>query len=63
MSKTAIINLETLVSGDLATGELDADSVIFENGKSVSLGFGLNVSNVDVVVDAHGTTVIPGLID
>lgn len=63
MSKTAIINIGTLVSGDLATGELDADSVIFENGKIVSLGFGLNVSNVDAVVDAHGTTVIPGLID
>jgi enamidase len=63
MGKTAIINIGTLVSGDLATGKLDADSVIFENGKIVSLGFGLNVSNVDVVVDAHGTTVIPGLID
>ncbi len=63
MSRLAVTNIATLVSGDLATGVLDADTVICENGIISRIGRGLDVSNADVVVDAQGTTLIPGLID
>ena len=63
MSWLAITNIGKLVSGDLEVGLLDADSVLCENGFIVRIGRGLDVSGVDVVVDAQGTTVIPGLID
>lgn len=63
MSRLAITNIGTLVSGDLGIGILDADSVICENGIIVHIGRGLDISNADVVVDIQGTTVIPGLID
>jgi enamidase len=61
--KLAILNIGTLVSGDLETGLLDADSLICEDGIITSLGTRLDVSGADVVVDAKSTTVIPGLID
>jgi enamidase len=63
MSQLAITNIATLVSGDLETGILEADSVICDNGTIARIGRGLDVSGADVVVDAMGTTVIPGLID
>jgi enamidase len=63
LSRLAIINIGKLVSGDLTTGIIGADSLICENGVIGRIGIGLNVSNVDVIVDAQGTTVIPGLID
>ena len=63
MTQLAIINIGTLVSGDLVKGILDADSMVCGNGIISRIGHGLNSSNADVVVDAQGTTVIPGLID
>ncbi len=63
MATLAITNIGTLVSGDLDTGILDADSLICENGLISRIGRGLDVSGAAVVVDAQGTTVIPGLID
>ncbi len=63
MSRLAITNIGALVSGDLGAGVLDADSVICENGIISLIGHGLDTSNADVVLDAKGTTVIPGLID
>lgn len=63
MTQLAVINIGTLVSGDLVKGILDADSIVCENGIISRIGNGLNTSNADVVVDAQGTTVIPGLID
>lgn len=63
MSRLAIINIGTLVSGGLETGILDADTVICEDGAISRMGRGLDVSGADVVVDARKTTVIPGLID
>jgi len=63
MGKTAIVNIGTLVSGDLATGELEADSVIIDKGIIVAIGQRLDISDADLVIDAQGTTVIPGLID
>jgi enamidase len=63
MSILAIRNIGTLVSGDLETGILDADTILCNGGVISHIGKGLDVSKVDVVVDAQGTTVIPGLID
>ena len=63
MSILVIRNIGTLVSGDLETGILDADTILCNGGVILHIGKGLDVSKADVVVDAQGTTVIPGLID
>jgi len=63
MSILAIRNIGTLVSGDLETGILDANTILCNGGVISHIGKGLDVSKADVVVDAQGTTVIPGLID
>jgi len=63
MGRLGIKNIGTLVSGDLLKGILDADSLLCEDGLITRIGRGLDVSPADVVVDAQGTTVIPGLID
>jgi enamidase len=63
MSILAIKNIGTLVSGDLEIGILDADTILCSGGVISHIGKGLDVSKADVVVDAQGTTVIPGLID
>jgi enamidase len=63
MSTLGIRNIGALVSGDLEQGLLDADSILCEDGIITRIGRGLDVSGADMVVDARGTTVIPGLID
>ena len=63
MSILAIRNIGTVVSGDLEIGVLDADTILCSGGVISHIGKGLDVSKADVVVDAQGTTVIPGLID
>jgi enamidase len=63
MSTLAIKNIGTLVSGELNHGVLQADSVFCENGKITRIGRGIDTSNAKVVIDARGTTAIPGLID
>lgn len=63
MGSIAIINIGNIVSGDLNRGLLDADSILCENGVITRIGRGLDQSKADVLVDAQGTTVIPGLID
>ena len=63
MSQLGIKNIGILVSGDLEKGVLPADSLICEDGLISRIGCGLAVSDADLVIDAQGTTVIPGLID
>lgn len=63
MTILAIKNIGALVSGDLQAGILDADTILCEDGRIARIGRRLDVSGADVVVDAVGTTVIPGLID
>jgi enamidase len=63
--KTAIVNLGTIVTGDIKVPFSPADSILMEDGRIVAMG---NVSaeqlaKCDVVIDAAGTTAIPGLID
>ena len=63
---TLIRNLGQVVSGDIAAPLLDADEILIEDGRIAAIGRGLAAgagAAVDRVIDAHGTTAIPGLID
>jgi len=61
--RTAIQNIGTLVSGEWRDPLVDADSVICDGGVIDAVGTGLDLGSCDVVIDAGGATVIPGLID
>ncbi len=60
--KTLIRNIGTLVSGDIRQPILDADSIVIHDGTIAAIGRGLD-ADADTVIDARGTTVMPGLID
>jgi enamidase len=60
--KTLIRNIATLVTGDIRRPLLDADSILIEGGRIAHVGKGLD-ADADVVIDAKGSTVTPGLID
>lgn len=57
-----IRNIGQIVSGDLARPLLDGDSILAADGKIVAVGRGLD-DDADTVIDARGSTVVPGLID
>jgi enamidase len=60
-----IVNVGTLVSGDPATGVVPGDSLLAVDGFIAGVGDVQHTGarDADVVIDAHGTTVMPGLID
>src|SRR3989475_11620226 len=60
--KTLVHNIGTLVSGDIGRPLLDADALVIRDGRIVAVGRGLD-EDADTVIDARGTTVLPGLID
>jgi enamidase len=60
--KTLIRNIGQIVSGDIAQPWLDGDSIAIADGKIVGVGRGLD-DDADTVIDARGSTVVPGLID
>ncbi|HZP35668.1 MAG TPA: amidohydrolase family protein [Methylomirabilota bacterium] len=60
--KTVIRNIGQIVSGDIARPLLDGDSIVAADGKIVAIGRGLD-DDADTVIDARGSTVVPGLID
>src|SRR6266545_4798185 len=60
--KTVVTNIGQLVSGDIARPRLDADSLVITDGRITAIGRGLE-DDADTVIDARGTTVMPGLID
>ena len=60
--RTLIKNIGQLVSGDIERPLLDADSVLIADGTFHTVGRGLD-GDADIVVDAKGSTLIPGLID
>ena len=64
-SKLVIRNIGLLLSGDLRRPILDADTVVAVNGKIAAVGKEKEVdaSGAAVVIDATGTTLMPGLID
>ncbi|MGH7402900.1 MAG: amidohydrolase family protein [Candidatus Rokuibacteriota bacterium] len=57
-----IRNIGQIVSGDIARPLLDGDTIVAENGKIVAVGRGLD-GDADTVIDARGSTVVPGLVD
>jgi len=63
--KVAIVNLGTIVTGDLARPVVSADSILMADGRITAVGAvsAADVEACDVVIDADGTTAIPGLID
>jgi enamidase len=63
--KTAIVNIDTIVTGDWRAPFAAGDTILMEDGKITSVGTGdaTAVEACDVVIDAGGCTAIPGLID
>jgi enamidase len=64
-ARLVIRNIGLLLSGDLRKPILDADTVVAVDGKITAVGKQKNVDieGATLVIDAHGTTLIPGLID
>ena len=60
--KTLVRNIGTLVSGDIGQPLLDADSLVIHDARIAAVGRGLD-DDADTVIDARGSTVMPGLID
>jgi enamidase len=63
--RVAITNIGVIVSGDWRNPFVPGDTVIMQDGKITSTGTATAaaVESCDVVIDADGTTAIPGLID
>jgi enamidase len=62
MASLLIKNIGTLVTGKLENPLRQADSIFIKDGLVQAIGNGLN-QPADQVIDAHGITAIPGLID
>lgn len=60
--RTLIKNISQVVSGDIERPLLDADSVMITDGVFTAVARGLD-ADADTVIDAKGSTLIPGLID
>jgi enamidase len=65
MTRSAIINIGQIISGDLSAGLLPGDTILTQDGKFAQIGeqAQVDVREVDTLLDARGTTVAPGLID
>jgi enamidase len=63
--RVALVNLGTIVSGDLSAPFAEGDTIITEGERIVAVGTAAarEVEACDVVIDADGATAIPGLID
>jgi len=59
---TAIVNIGTLFTGDLAAPIDEAESLLINDGRIVAIG-NVSVADADRLIDVHGATVGPGLID
>lgn len=67
--RTLIINIGTLVTGDIDAPIADADSILIEDGRIAAIGRGLtpdagtDSGGPTQLIDAKGTSAFPGLID
>jgi enamidase len=65
--RTLIANIGSLVTGDIDAPIADADSILIEDGRIAAIGRGLTADagagGPAQVIDANGTTAIPGLVD
>jgi enamidase len=64
-ARLVIRNIGLLLSGDLENPILDADTVVAIDGRIAAVGKAKDVdtAEADLVIDAKGTTLAPGLID
>ena len=60
--RTLIKNIGQIVSGDIGRPLLDETALLIADGRFAALGRGLD-ADADTVIDAKGSTLIPGLID
>ncbi len=65
MSAAAIVNIGTVVTGRLDRPLLEADAVLMVDGRIAAIGrrADVDLDAADLVIDAGGTTLSPGLID
>ena len=63
--RTAIVNIGVIVTGDWRDPITNGDTIVMDDGKIESVGTASSkaVSNCDVIIDADGSTAIPGFID
>ena len=63
--KVVIRNVGLMLSGDIDRPILDADTVVVRDGRIAAVGREADCDTAapDVLVDARGTTLAPGLID
>jgi len=63
--KLVIQNIGLMLSGDIAAPIVDADTIVCQDGLISAIGRArdLDTSQPDLLIDAHGTCVSPGLID
>jgi enamidase len=63
--RTAIVNIGTIVAGDWKAPLARGDTIVMADGliESVGTASAGAIADCDVVIDAGGTTAIPGLID
>jgi enamidase len=64
-SRLVIRNIGLLLSGDLRNPISDADTLVAVDGKILAIGKqkDIDTDNATLVIDAKGTTMVPGLID
>jgi enamidase len=60
--KVSVCNIGKILSGDLGAPILEGDTIVSQNGRIVAVGSGA-VEGSDIIIDADGAMVIPGLID
>ncbi|MGE3936766.1 MAG: Enamidase, partial [Rhodospirillaceae bacterium] len=65
MAKLVIRNVRTMLSGRLEKPVLDADTVVAIDGVITEVGKAADVDagNATTVIDAKGSSLVPGLID
>jgi enamidase len=61
--KVSICNIGRIISGDLSAPVLDGDTIVTQDGRIASVGSSGAGDDSDIVVDAGGAMVAPGLID
>jgi enamidase len=61
--RTLIRGIGQVVTGDIDAPLLDGDSISIVDGRIEAVGSHLDDQAAEVVIDARGTTVMPGLID
>src|SRR5260370_12715322 len=64
-TKLVIRNIGLMLSGAMEKPILDADTIVAENGKITAIGRArdIDADGATTLIDANGTTVVPGLID